>query len=204
MKRITKEAIRHHLLNNPVSDWVWSDRTLMLYRMDMATAARRDTDPEVKCNSQEHLAKFEQTENWLTPEVFREEANRRIEAGQFIYSIADETTLLQFGWMACGQKTGYFPYVDQDYEYPEGSIIFYNFYSHPRARGRGLYQRNLSQMMKESSQMPGMNYIYGAVEAPNPAPHYVLQKLGMKLADTLYRKRRFGLTEKGVIAGDRT
>jgi L-amino acid N-acyltransferase YncA len=198
---VLSRALRK-LVHNPIVEWVRTDRHLVVYCMDGDEARKLPADPAFRVNDEGDIAGFEQTESWLGRDAFIAGTRERIAGGNRIYTFAENGVLLHYGWLVPRQVRAWFPYVRQHFNFPPETSVLFNFYSHPRARGRGLYQRAMARIAHDAATETGARHIYIAVEAPNRASRHTVVKTGFRPAAVPYLKRRFGKTETGVLAPD--
>jgi len=178
---------------------LWSDRYLIIYRMSREDSAGVTPGETMNVNSFEDLEKFDQSVSWITRDAFLAEARDRIANGQEVFTEAADDYLAHYGWLVPRQEKGYFPLVEQHYEYPPGSAVMYNGFCHPRARGRGLHQKSLGARAKAAFADPETNYLYAAIEIDNWASRHCSEKLGLRPHEVLFRRCRAGRVTKGSL-----
>lgn len=136
---------------------VWDNIEFRIYRHTIEPSQRTTFDGQMKKDYLPDLLKFEPTEPWQTKDGFMAEALRRLEQGEHVYTYASDERLLHYGWLIERQRETFFTEVQQRFEYPEKSAVLYDFYTHPDARGRGLYQKNLKQMLTDVNKQEDVN-----------------------------------------------
>lgn len=152
-----------------------------------------------KDNIQELLL-FKQSEPWRTRKDFLEVSLRRLENGEHVYTIADRGILLHYGWLIDSQAKSFFSEVQSEYEYPEEGAVLYDFYTHPKTRGKGLYQHTLTyilnDLMSPCLDSPGAYsggvrhfppVVYISVRSDNVASRRVIEKLGFEYIESIVR-----------------
>lgn len=179
---------RRSMLNR-LRSLLYSDTELRVYRHSVRSAATFHEYANVACGRAEALREFEAMESWHTESEFLSSGVARIVAGEKFYSVSENGRLLHWGWLIEKQKSAFLTEVKQSTELPEHSGVLYDFYSHPGARGRGLYQRTLSTMLKHASRIPHLQYVYIFVEADNGPSRHVIEKLGFDYQYSLCRQR---------------
>lgn len=162
---------------------------LRVYRHSVQSAAAFPADAIVSCGRREVLREFESTESWHSKSEFVSSGAARLVAGEKFYSVSENGLLLHWGWLIENQSSAFLTEVNQQARLPEHSGVFYDFYSHPVARGRGLNQRTLSTMLNHASQIPNLQYVYIFVEADNGPSRHVIEKLGFDYQHSLFRQR---------------
>lgn len=183
--------------NLPAARWFRSERYLLLYAIDKASAQRIPVEDDLNCNRIEDLELFEQTERWLTRDEFVAEAKRRIAQGEKLYTAVALGRLVHYGWMIPEQREAWFPFVQQRYRFPAGSAVLYNAYTHPAARGTGLHQRSMRRRIFDAASQPATLHVYTAIESGNRASRTVAARVGFRCAEVLYERIRFGKVERG-------
>jgi len=138
------------------------------------------------------LVCFEPSQPWQDKQAFLAEALARLERGEHVYTYVDGGRLLHSGWLIDRQAKGFMTEVQQEYHYPEGSSVLYDFYTHPECRGRGLYQACVQQMLGDVAALPGTRFVYISALSRNHASIHVIEKLGFQLVCTLSRRRLLG------------
>lgn len=179
--------------------WLWSDTYLVILRIGREAGADISTPTPMNVNCRDDLEKFEQTEPWLTRDAFLAEADRRMAAGEKIFTATVDDVLAHYGWLVPDQREAYFPAADQHYTFPEGTTVMYNGYAHPLARGRGLHHVSLRSRVQWAFARPETNYVYAAIDIDNGVSRHCSEKLGLQHHEVLYRKCRFGRVTKGHL-----
>ena len=102
---------------------------------------QRKLDPgpnrNIKRNHYADICKFVPAEAWQSRKGFLSGSLEALGQQGHIFTVADGTELLHFGWLRENATRSYFTEVHQDYEFPEGSAVLFRSYTHPHARGRG-------------------------------------------------------------------
>lgn len=180
--------------------WLWTNRVLLIYSIASGKHSQRSSAIDLHRNALEDLERFHQTESWLTREQFLTEARKRLANGLDIYTAVENNVLVHYCWVVPHQRRGWFPYVQQHYNYPEGSCVYFNAYTHPSARGRGLYTDSLMRVVEDALNVHQASYVYLAIESDNLASRSVVEQCGFACADILFERRRIGHRNQGHIA----
>ena len=98
--------------------------------------------------------------------------------------------LLHYGWLIERQTESVISEVGQTNYLPADAAVLADYYSHPLARGRGLYQKSLSQMLHDAAAIQGTRRIYIGVMADNGPSRHVIEKLGFVYQYSFFRQRR--------------
>lgn len=187
------------MLRNPVTDWIWMGRHLIVYRMDRNKAQSLLVDSAFKVNSEGDIFCFQQTERWLNRDSFIAEARRRISNAIRIYTITNNDIILHYGWLVSHQERDWFPYIQQYFDFPLKTAVLFNFYTHPTARGRGLYQRAMARMAHDAARIENAEHVFIAVESHNRSSRHAVEKVGFQSVAIPYLRQHFGRTTRNVL-----
>jgi CelD/BcsL family acetyltransferase involved in cellulose biosynthesis/RimJ/RimL family protein N-acetyltransferase len=171
---------------------LWSDTTLIIYEMNLPTDITNANAPDIRVNTVSDLLGFDSSQFHKDDTEFFASCMKRLENGEHVYSIARNNKLVHFGWMIYGQERGHMSEVGQHLDYPEKSVILYDFYTHPAARGEGLYGKNLRKMLKDISARGGFKKAIITVKADNIASRKVIERTGFRPYLRMTRQVRFG------------
>ena len=196
-----QRALRRIRNSGPLR-WLRSDRYLLLHAIDASQVKPVQAD-ELHINALDDLAHFEQTERWLPRDTFIAEARRRIDAeGMRLYTAILGDRLVHWGWLVPRQQRSWFPYVQQHYDYPDGTAVLFNAYTHPAARGTGLHTRSMMRRVADGAAQPGARWVYTAIESHNRASRAVAARCGFKCVDVLFERIRCGRVQRGRMTPD--
>ena len=119
--------------------WWRYDCTLIVYRIDRPedTAGLDPMDDVVGRNRRDHLERFAKVAQRLDRGPFLSTCERRIAAGEQVYTVCPDRVLLAYAWMVPNQSQSWLTAVRRELRYPERSCVMYNAYTLPEARGRG-------------------------------------------------------------------
>jgi CelD/BcsL family acetyltransferase involved in cellulose biosynthesis/RimJ/RimL family protein N-acetyltransferase len=123
---------------------------------------------------------------------FLAEALKRIAKGHHCYTRVENHRLLHRGWSAEVRDTISSPKMAQEFRFRPGSVVFYDSFTDPRWRGRGLYTSALYQMLCDAIHIAGAKQVYVAVTSDNQVARHVIEKLGFSHLGTLFGSMRFG------------
>lgn len=171
-------------------------REYRLYRVDReqasTIAAHAERHPDLHVNEPEQLLEFVPGESWQSRESFWSQALARLEAGHHAYTVSHGGRLQHTGWLAYGETESRVSEVGQTVKLPEGSASLYDFYTHPAARGQGLYRASLRAMLADAFARHETRWAYIGVLADNRASRHVIESLGFRYLGSLHRVRRWG------------
>lgn len=172
---------------------VYSHTEYRVYRIDFGNLATiPTTDAEFARNSMADLEKFQPTERWQNKTALLEQWAARMRAGSTVYTRSDDTALLHFGWLTPRVRRSSITEVGQKFCYPHGSAGLWDFYTHPPARGRGLYQANLATMLGDIARDRNCRFAYIGVLATNLSSRHVIEKLRFEHRGSLFRREILG------------
>lgn len=191
--------LKRFRLSNVVSKLgraVWKKVEFRIYRHTKEVSQCADPSGQLKKDYLPDLLKFEPAESWQTKEAFMAEALQRLERGEHVYTYASDECLLHYGWLIEQQQESFFTEVQQRFQYPEKSAVLYDFYTHPAARGRGFYQKNLKQMLGDVGKLKDVKHVYISVLSDNGPSRHVIEKLGFEYQCSLFHSSIFGSSKK--------
>ncbi len=180
--------------------WLRSSRYLMVLSISAADAQSPEMNDGFSCNCAADLALFEQSERWLSAGEFAREANRRMAEGLKVYTAVHEGRLAHYCWLVPLQERAWFPYVSQHYDFPPGTAVMFNDYTHPSARGLGLHTRSMRRRIWDAVHKPGIQQVYVAIETHNMASRKVASKVGLRCIEVLFETVRLGRTQCGRLS----
>jgi hypothetical protein len=119
--------------------WWRYDCTLIVYRIDRPedTAGLDPVDVVVGRNRRDHFERFAKHARHLDRGTFLSTCERRILAGEQIYTVCPGEVLLAYAWMVPNQSRSWLTEVRRELRYPERSCVMYDAYTFPEARRRG-------------------------------------------------------------------
>jgi hypothetical protein len=176
---------------------LYERREMRIYIYDVKKIPSLPEKNLMNRNCLEDLLKYQQAESYQpTISQFHREALKRIEEGQIIYTRVENDVLVHYGWLAERVEKSFITEVGQEITLLPNSSSLYDFYSHPLARGKGLYQASLSQMLHDVMAIPNTERAYITVLADNKPSRYVIEKVGFEYQFSLRRSKTFGIVRK--------
>ena len=103
------------------------------------------------------------------------------------------------GWLVPVQREAYFSEVRQTFRYPEEGAVIYDVYTHPLARGRGLFHACLTEMLFDVARKEKVGHAYCSVLATNAPSRHVVEKLGFRHFCSLNYSRLLWRTRKSAV-----
>ena len=136
------------------------------------------------------------------PEVYRTLAVERTAQGFHLYTFVEGGRLLHYAWLIERQTRGEDGWVNQVYFPPPETAVLFDHFTHPLARGRGLYFHALCRLLHDARQIEGARQAYVTVFACNGASQHVIEKTGFQHVGSLFKERRlWRSTRYAVSAG---
>jgi len=86
--------------------------------------------------------------------------------------------------------------VEQEFELPPDTAVLFDYYTHPNARGKGLYQQSLLQGLHDAANVPGTRKVFMGVMSDNTPSRHVVEKLGFQYEGSLFKMTKFGRSKK--------
>lgn len=130
-----------------------------------------------------------------TQQGFFERALQQLETEQHCYTLVENDCLVHYGWLGLRQQKAKLSEVGQEFIFDEpDNAVLYDFFTHPQARGRGLYQQALYQILHDVAELPDIQKIYIMVLADNAPSRHVIEKVGFTYECSLFRQKRLGKT----------
>jgi CelD/BcsL family acetyltransferase involved in cellulose biosynthesis/RimJ/RimL family protein N-acetyltransferase len=170
---------------------LWHTGEMRIYAMDAVEVAQLPNPCVMKRDCLEDLLAYAPTEAWQpSKDEFLRHAAEGLENGAHIYTYAEGGRLLHYGWLIERQTESVLSEVGQTNYLPSGAAVLADYYTHPLARGRGLYQKSLSQMLHDATAIAGTRSIYIGVMADNGPSRHVIEKLGFVYQYSFFRQRR--------------
>jgi CelD/BcsL family acetyltransferase involved in cellulose biosynthesis len=170
---------------------LWHTGEMRIYAMPIESVAQLPNPCAMKRDCLDDLLDYAPAEGWQPPkDEFLRQVAAGLESGAHIYTYAEGGRLLHYGWLIERQAESVLTEVGQTNYLPPDTAVLADFYSHPLARGRGLYQKSLSQMLHDAAAIPGTRHIYIGVMADNGPSRHVIEKLGFRYQYSFFRRRR--------------
>jgi CelD/BcsL family acetyltransferase involved in cellulose biosynthesis/RimJ/RimL family protein N-acetyltransferase len=191
LRRVRPSGLRRRFL-----DWVGEQREFRLYRGNRIVAEGLTRDVRVMRNSLLDLLYFEPGEAWQNREEFLARSLARLESGESVYTVRIGKRLAHYGWMVRNQTTSYMTEVHQSVNLPSGSVVLYDFYTHPDFRGQGLYRAAIRTMLCEAFTDCTTQHCYISVLANNASSRHVIDDMHFQYQGSFYWKHRFGSQTK--------
>src|SRR5690242_14992218 len=150
----------------------------------------------------EDLRFYEQTASWqLSADAYRAAAERRLAQGEHLYTLVDGGRLLHYGWLQTCHTLGEDTAVGQAFFPPPDSSALYDHYTHPSARGRGLFFDALCQLLHDVPALAKTKQAYIYVYGDNGPSRHVIEKIGFRYVGSLIEDRRLFNVRRYAVSG---
>ena len=183
---------------------VWYRRELRVYCYPLEGSPPLPRPAIFERNRFDDLEYYERTDKYQpTPEVYRKMALERKTQGFHLYTFVQERRLLHYGWLIERQTRGEDDWVQQAYFPPPDTSVLFDHFTHPSARGKGLYFQALCRLLHDARDLAGARQAYMTVFGSNAPSRHVIEKVGFHHEGSLYKERKlFWSTRYSVGAHD--
>jgi GNAT superfamily N-acetyltransferase len=123
---------------------------------------------------------------------FLARARARLGNGHHVYTCVAGGTLLHHGWTAEHQSCALLTEVSQEVPLPPRSAVLYDFYTHPGARGQGIYTRSLRHLLHAIGSNGCSDWIFIWVLAGNGASRHVIEQAGFDYYGSAFQRTVLG------------
>ncbi|MBS1809161.1 MAG: GNAT family N-acetyltransferase [Acidobacteria bacterium] len=190
LRRVSPVSIPKKLLRK-----VWEKTEFRVYVYDPEDVKKLPHPQLMSRDDLSALIAFSPMADYQTQQGFFERALQQLESEQHCYSLTENDCLVHYGWLGLRQQKAKLSEVGQEYIFdePENAVL-YDFFTHPQARGRGLYQQALYQILHDVAELPDIKRIYIMVLADNAPSRHVIEKVGFTYESSLFRQKRLGKT----------
>lgn len=182
LSEVTKQVFRR----------IWSTDEMRIYALETRNVQRMEQMSLMNRNCLAELLNFEPGGVWHARQDFLAESLKRIEKGHHFYTRSENGKLVQYGWLFYNEKGSASPQSFQEFRVPARSVILYDFYTHPRSQGRGLYFAALRQMMNDAAHISDAHHIYAVLSPNNKSEYPPIEELGFSYQGSMFRATRLG------------
>ena len=170
---------------------VWYRRELRVYGYPLEDCPSLPRPVNFQRNRFDDLQYYERTDKYQpSPDVYRQMALERKTQGFHLYTFVQERRLLHYGWLIERQTRGEDDWVQQAYFPPPDTSVLFDHFTHPSARGRGLYFQALCRLLHDARDLAGARHAYVTVFGSNAPSRHVIEKAGFQHQGSLYKERR--------------
>ena len=160
-------------------------REFRVYRINPQHAPSGTLTRAASVDEVSDMLYFRPDEPWQRRQLILQAALQRLVGGEKLYTQRDGDRLAHYGWVVPLQSQAHFTEVAKSYHFPQPGAVLYDFYTAAYARGRGLYQATLSQMLHELAT-EGRDLAYIGVLADNGASRHVIEKAGFEYVQSVF------------------
>ena len=179
------------LLAGAMKRRVWYRRELRVYCYPLEGSPPLPRPAIFVRNRFEDLQYYERTDKYQpSPEVYRKMALERKTQGFHLYTFVQERRLLHYGWLIERQTRGEDDWVQQAYFPPPDTSVLFDHFTHPSARGKGLYFQALCRLLHDARDLSGARQAYVTVFGSNAPSRHVIEKVGFHHEGSLYKERK--------------
>jgi RimJ/RimL family protein N-acetyltransferase len=177
---------------------LWSRRELRIYA---CSAERIRALPHPRLFSRDRWDDLRHCTMWSYDHLSRQQylavlEERRQVAGNHLYSLVENGVLVNYGWLTARQERAPDAAIGLEVIPPPCSASVWDCFTHPSARGRGLYRQSLWQSMHDAVELDGANQVFVYVYADNAMSRRVIEKAGFEYHGSLVLERRLFRTKR--------
>lgn len=196
LKRVKFRTIPGTIAKNAARR-IYENKECRMYSMNVEKIESLKNPNRMNIDSIKDLLKYRPSEGWQdTTSKFHQKVLDNFEAGIHSYTYAEGDTLLHYGWLLERQEISKIFEVGQEFKMPPNTSVLFDYFTHPKARGKGLYQKSILQGLHDAAKIPGTEQVFIGVMADNSPSRHVIEKLGFKYEGSLFNKTRFGIKRK--------
>jgi RimJ/RimL family protein N-acetyltransferase len=181
---------------------VWYQRELRVYRYPLNEAPRLPRPAIFERNRFDDLQYYERSDKYQpSADVYRKMALERRAQGFHLYTFVQEGRLLHYGWLIERQTRGEDDWVQQVYFPPPDTSVLFDHFTHPAARGRGLYFQALCRLLHDARDLLGARQAYVTVFGSNGPSRHVIEKVGFQHEGSLFKERKLFWSTRYSVRG---
>jgi len=160
---------------------------MRIYAMPAEVARSLDNSLSMKIDCIDDLLLYEPAESWqLTRSDFHRMAIERLGKNNRVFTKVENGKLIHCGWLVERQERSFITEVGQYFDLPKNSAVLFDFFTHPVARGRGIYKASMYQMLNYAAKLAGTEQIYICVLADNIPSRRAIESVGFQYQCSLY------------------
>lgn len=180
---------------------LWSTKEMRIYSYDVERARQLNVPQLMNRDCLPDLMAYQPVEAWqMRFSKFLNRVLAGLEAGNHVYTRAEDGCLVHYGWLIERQRKSHLSEVGHDFYLPPESAVLADFYTHPAARGKGLYQHSLRQMLHDASLISGTKHVFIGVLADNIPSRHVIEKVGFDYRFSFFASTIGGKTKRWSTA----
>lgn len=182
---------------------LWYRREMCYYSCESKNISDLPRPQLFRRNCFEDLRYYEVCDRWQLPlEEYRLESYKRLRRGNHLYTLVFDGQLAFYGWLADREPRRDEPLFGQVFFPPTDASVIYDCYTHPAARGRGLYFQALCQMLHDAREESQAEQVCIGTLADNNGSRRVIEKLPFRYIGSMIKKRRLFMFQRYAVATD--
>jgi CelD/BcsL family acetyltransferase involved in cellulose biosynthesis len=180
------------------SRWIHARQQICLYMRDCRDLEPRAAGVPLQRDHLADLVAFE-PEGRLPRGAFFRDAWQRLATGSHVYTWVESGRLLHSAWVGASED---YPGREsiQAGGFPQGTAIVYDFYTAASARGRGLCQATLGQILAQLVAEARFQRIGAVIPAGNRVARHIVEKAGFRHVQSIFATTRFGASRSAAEA----
>jgi len=180
---------------------LWTTNEMRIYSYDVERARQLNVPQLMNRDCLPDLMAYQPAEAWqMRFSTFLSRVMSGLENGNHVYTRVEDGRLVHYGWLIERQQKSHLSEVGHDFYLPPESAVLADFYTHPAARGKGLYQHSLRQMVHDASVIPGTRHVFIGVLADNVPSRHVIEKVGFDYLFSFFARTAGGKTKRWSTA----
>lgn len=196
----TPLSFRSHLFN-AIQNRLWYCRELRVYSYPLRDLSGLPRPCVFQRDCLDDLRYYERSsKEQQPPDAYHKMALERMAQGYHLYTFVVQGRLLHYGWLIERQVRGVDGWVDQAYFPPQDTAVLFDHFTHPSARGRGLYFRALCQLLHDARDLAQARQAHVTVFGSNAPSRHVIEKVGFQHEGSLYKERRLVWSRRYAVA----
>lgn len=170
---------------------LWYRRELRVYSYPLDIMPPLPLPTIFQRNRFEDLQYYERSsKEQQPPDAYRKMAVERMAQGFHLYTFVEDGRLLHYCWLIERQTRGEDGWVDQVYFPPPETAVLFDHFTHPLARGKGLYFQALCRLLHDAREVVRARQAFVTVFGSNEPSRHVIEKVGFKHQGSLFKERR--------------
>jgi CelD/BcsL family acetyltransferase involved in cellulose biosynthesis/RimJ/RimL family protein N-acetyltransferase len=180
---------------------LWTTMEMRIYSYDVELARQLRVPQLMNRDCLPDVMAYQPAEAWqMRFSAFLKRVLTGLEGGNHVYTRVEDGRLVHYGWLIERQQKSHLSEVGHDFYLPPESAVLADFYTHPAARGKGLYQHSLRQMVHDASLIAGTKHIFIGVLADNFPSRHVIEKVGFDYRFSFFARTIGGKTNRWTTA----
>lgn len=180
---------------------IWYCRELRIYRYLLDHTPPLPFPTIFRRNCLDDLQYYERSsKEQQPPDAYRTMAVERRAQGFHLYTYVEDGRLLHYAWLIERQTRGEDGWVNQVYFPPPDTAVLFDHFTHPLARGRGLYFQAMCRLLHDARDAARARQAYVTVFGSNGPSRHVIEKVGFQHAGSLFKERRLVWSRRYAVS----